>query len=332
MIRILNAEPLGYDGEARAILARLGELTEAELDRDGLLAALPRYDVLIVRLAHQIDREVIGRGHCLKVIVTATTGLDHIDVDYARSKGVAVLSLGRETQFLRTVNATAEHTWALLLVLLRRIPQAVLAVRDGRWDRDAFRGRELDGKRLGVVGLGRIGRRVAGYGLAFGMRLAAYDPYAVEWLDGVTRLPELGALLRRSDVLSLHVPLDGQTQGMIGANELARMPSGSVLVNTSRGQLLDEGALLEALESDQLAGAALDVIAREREPEKRAESALLAYARTHDHLVITPHLGGATHESMARTELLTACKLAAFLGDGKGRNGETDPGVSQTAT
>ena len=157
MISILNAEPRGYCEEARAILKGLGQLTERELSRAELLAQLPGYDALIVRLAHQIDQEVVDRGKGLKAIVTATTGLDHINVEYAQQKGIAVLSLRGETAFLNTVSATAEHTWALLLALLRRIPAAFASVRAGQWDRDHFRGSELDGKRLGLVGLGRHG-------------------------------------------------------------------------------------------------------------------------------------------------------------------------------
>ena len=313
MMRILNAEPLGYCDEARAILGQLGELTAGTLSRAELLSQLPDYDILIVRLAHQIDREVIDAGRRLQAIVTATTGLDHIDVEYARTQGIAVLSLRGESEFLHTVSATAEHTWALLLALLRRIPGAFASVRQGEWNRDDFRGHELEGKRLGIVGLGRMGQKVARYGLVFGMKVAAYDPYAAEWMDGVARSPALPELLQRCDVLSLHVPLNAETRGLISADELVLLPAGAVLVNTSRGEVVDERALVQALENGHLAGAALDVIADEREPEKRNQSPLLAYARSHDNLIITPHIAGATHESMAKTEVFMARKLADFL-------------------
>ena len=313
MIRILNAEPLDYCDEARAILNQLGQVVEAPLTRTELLSQLSDYDVLVVRLAHQINSEVIDAGHCLKVIVTATTGLDHIDVAYANSEGITVLSLCGETEFLRTVSATAEHTWALLLALLRRIPGAFASVQEGEWNRDAFRGRELDSKRVGLVGLGRIGRKVARYGLAFGMTIHAHDPYTDDWLDDVIREPDLAALLHQSDVLSLHIPLNDETEGLISAEELALLPAGAVLVNTSRGDLIDEAGLVAALESGHLSGAALDVITHERQPEQRQQSLLLAYARTHDNLLITPHIGGATDESMAKTEVFMARKLVAFL-------------------
>jgi D-3-phosphoglycerate dehydrogenase len=258
---------------------------------------------------------MIDAGCHLKAIVTATTGLDHIDVCYARSKGIAILSLRGETDFLRTVSATAEHTWALLLALLRRIPHAFAAVQRGEWHRDAWRGHELDGKRLGLVGLGRVGQKVARYGLTFGMDVAAYDPYAVEWVEGVECFPELAELLGRSDVLSLHVPLNNETTGLLGTHELAMLPTGSVLINTSRGAVVDEAALVQALQNKNLAGAALDVITHEREPDGHRLSPLLAYACTYTNLIITPHIAGATHESMAKTEVFMARKLAAFLGN-----------------
>lgn len=313
MIRILNVEPYGYCTDARCILNQVGQLVEARLSREDLIRELDAYDVLITRLAHQVDREVIDAGTRLRAIVTATTGLDHIDVDYADSRGIAVLSLRGESEFLRTICATAEHTWALLLALLRRIPQAFASVLEGNWNRDEFRGHELNGKRLGILGLGRVGRKVADYGLAFGMKVAAYDPYAAEWVKGVERIPQLLELLRSSDVISLHLPLNTETEHIIGDSELASLPSGSILVNTSRGELLDELALVRVLETGHLAGAALDVIQRERNPDKLFTSPLLSYARTHNNLLLTPHVAGATHESMAKTEIFMAGKLSAFL-------------------
>ncbi|OGP61645.1 MAG: hypothetical protein A2169_04300 [Deltaproteobacteria bacterium RBG_13_47_9] len=313
MIHILNAEAIGYSDEARIILKGVGELTEGVLSRKEIVTNLPQYDVLIVRLANQVDREVIDAGHRLKVIVTATTGLDHIDVEYARSKGITILSLLGEKEFLRTVSATAEHTWALTLALLRHIPAAFASVLEGAWNRDAFRGHELAGRRLGLVGLGRVGTKVARYGLTFGMAVAAYDPHVTGWLDDVIRCCFLHELLRQSDVLSLHIPLNTETQGLISGREFDLMPSKAVLVNTSRSEVVEENALLQALQNGHLAGAALDFLPHERYTEKRQSSTLLAYARTHNNLLITPHISGATHESMAKTEIYMAQKLAAFL-------------------
>jgi D-3-phosphoglycerate dehydrogenase / 2-oxoglutarate reductase len=311
-LKILNAEPENYSAEAAAVLARLGSLANGPFDRAGLLAALPDVDVLIVRLAHRIDREALDRATRLKAIVSATTGLDHIDVEYARTKGVAVLSLRGEVEFLRSIPATAEHTWALLLALVRNLPAATRSVLDGAWERDRFKGHDLSGRRLGVLGFGRIGEKVAVYGNAFGMRVLAFDTQPKHWPDYVKPMASQADLLGQSQVLSVHVPLVPETTNLIGAQELARLPEGALLVNTSRGQVIDEAALVRALESGRLAGTAVDVLAEERS-EGLMDSPLIRYARTHTNVLITPHIGGATYESMAATEIFMAQKLKKFL-------------------
>ena len=312
MSRILNLEPQDYSPVARAVLDRLGDVSDGPLTRSELMDRVGECNVLIVRLAHRIDREILDRAGQLRVVVSSTTGLDHIDADYAASKGIAILSLRGEVEFLRGIPATAEHTWALLLALVRNLPAAVQSVRAGEWDRDRFKGHELAGQQLGILGLGRIGEMVARYGLAFGMRVSAYDPFRQGWMERVDRASSQADLFSRSDVLSIHVPLNEQTVRLVGEAELVRLPAGALLVNTARGQVIDESALLQALESGRLAGAALDVLADETMGQLKS-SLLLAYARSHTNLIITPHLGGATVESMAATEVFMANKLKEFL-------------------
>lgn len=311
--RVLNLEPDGYSMDARRKLESVADIDDGPFARNELLARLREYDVLIVRLGHQIDREVFDCGPRLKAVVSATTGLDHIDLESARARGVTVLSLRGEVAFLRSITATAEHTWGLLLALMRRIPEAVESVRAGRWDRDAYKGSDLAGKRLGIVGLGRLGRQVAEYGAAFRMSVAAYDPHTAEWPAFVERKPSLHELLADTDVCSIHVSLHPGTVNLIGKPELERLPKGAVLVNTSRGQVLDEDALYDALVSGHLRGAALDVLADERTVERRRANPLIAYTKRHHNLLITPHLGGATTEAMRATELFMAEKLLQLL-------------------
>ena len=318
-IRILNVEPLAFSPEARVILSQLGDVVELTLNRNELLSHISDYDILIVRFGHRIDREMIDAASRLKAIVTAATGVDHIDVEYARSKGIEVLSLRGENEFLETVSAAAEHTWALLLALVRRIPQAFNSVRAGRWDRDLFRGRELQGKRLGIIGLGRIGRKVAAYAHAFGMSVAAYDPYADRWVETVERRSTLAELSYKSDLISLHVPLSKDTVELVGRKEFVLLPPGALVINTSRGEVLDENALLDCLNSGHIAGAAIDVICHESSGTEINHGPLLRYARTHENLLITPHIGGATQESMAKTEIFMARKLARFLESSRSR-------------
>jgi len=315
VIRILNAEPKGYCINAREILKSVGELYEEELDREKLLRIIGKYEILIVRLGIQVDKEALDAGHNLVAVVTATTGLDHIDIQHAQKKGVKVLSLHGEADFLRKVGATAEHTWALLLALIRKVPQASRSVLNGYWDRDKFRGSELRGKRLGILGLGRLGEKIALYGNAFEMKVLAYDPFCTAWPNDVMRCSNLDALLSKSDILSIHIPLNEKTKGLIGKQELAVLLEDGILINTSRGEIVDSHALIESLSAGHLAGAAVDVIEGERNAAMRDKNSLIAYAKTHSKLLITPHIGGATWESMASTEVFMAKKLKTFLSD-----------------
>lgn len=311
---VVIAEPLHYAPEARSILASLGPVVEGPFDRTGLLAAVGSARVLVVRLAHQVDDEVLAAGPHLEAIASPTTGTDHIDVEAAEARGIRVVTLKGETEFLSTVRATPEHTWALLLALARHLPAAAASVAAGEWDRDAHRGTELAGKRLGILGLGRVGRLVAAYGNAFGMEVLGHDLVPAPAPEGVTIVPALADLLRQSDVLLVHVPLDDTTRHVVGAAELALLPPGALLVNTSRGAVLDERAVVDALERGHLGGVAVDVVEDERAVDGHRRSPLVAYARDRpDRAIVTPHIAGATWESMHRTEVFLAQRLQALI-------------------
>ncbi len=316
MVKILNLEPDGFPAEAKDILRALGALEEARLSRAELLQRIAGYDVVLPGLAHRIDAEVIAAADRLKVIASNTTGLDHIDLAAAEARGIAVLSLRDETAFLETVSASAEHSWALLLALARRLIPASRAALRGEWQRAPFIGNELAGRRLGIVGLGRNGAKVARYGAAFGMEIHAFDPRPAGAPGATTLHRSLDSLLAVADVLTLHVPLTPATQRLIGDAELERLPQGALLVNTSRGEVLDEEALLRALESGHLAGAALDVLAGATGEGVGIEHPLLAYARQRDNLIVTPHIAGSTKESRAKTAIFIAEKLRRHLDNG----------------
>lgn len=313
MMRVLVAESRDFSADAASLLRSYSLPTFAELDRAGLLRAIPQADVLWVRLDHSIDREVLDAGAQLRAIVSPTTGLDHIDVRLAAEREIAILSLRGEREFLDSISATAELTWGLLLSLTRRIPAAAAAVERGEWDRTRFRGHDLRGRTLGIVGLGRLGIQVARFGLAFGMRVLAYDPYQERWHPEVARCSTLRELLEASDAVSIHVPLQDATVRLIGAQEVGWMRPHAVLLNTSRGTIVDEAAVLEALEAGRLRGAALDVLPDERLADSPLAQRLIQYAARYENLLITPHLGGATFESMAATEIFMAQKLQRHL-------------------
>jgi D-3-phosphoglycerate dehydrogenase len=311
--RILIAEPYLWSREALALFSSVGDVVQEPVPQERLVDRVRDIDVLVVRLGLRVTTDVIDAARHLLAVVTPTTGLDHIDVDAAARRGVAVVSLKGETDFLRTVPATAEHTWALLLALVRKIPWAFDSVRRGEWERDRFRGTDLAGRRLGVLGLGRIGERVARYGLAFEMEVGAYDRDRERMMPGVHVFPRLEGLLEWTDVLSVHLPLEAETRGLLSPDRLRLLPPGAVLINTARGAIVDEQGLVAALEQGHLAGAAVDVLEVEVPPERAGESHLLRYARAWDNLIVTPHIAGATTESMHRTEVFVADKLRQLL-------------------
>jgi D-3-phosphoglycerate dehydrogenase len=206
---------------------------------------------------------------------------------------------------------------ALALALLRNIPSAAQSVCQGFWNRDLFRGHELFGKTVGIVGMGRLGTIVAGCFRAFGMDVLGYDPRPDFPHGAARRVEDLDLLIEASDVLSLHVSYSESTRHLIGQEQLSRVRPGAVLVNTSRGGVVDEQALLAALEGGRLAGAALDVL--DGEPHVDAGHPLVAYARERSNLLVVPHIGGNTYESFEKTETFLARRLVEVLSTSNGR-------------
>lgn len=309
--RILVAESSGFSETAAGSLRAAGELRLADLDRRGLLAQVGDFDALWVRLRHRIDAEVLTAAPRLRFLATPTTGLDHVDTGLAAARGVQVVALRGEEAFLRDVRATAEHTLALSLALVRSLPAAVDHVRAGGWDRDRFWGTEIHGKTVGIVGYGRLGRLVARSMGALDATVLATDPaLAADDFAGSVESTSMPDLLERSDIVTLHASLTTESRRLIGRLEFARMKQGALLVNTARGALVDEPALLDALRSGPLGGAALDVLADEHTD---GNSELVAYAREHPNLLITPHIGGSTVESREKTERFIAERLAEAL-------------------
>jgi D-3-phosphoglycerate dehydrogenase len=309
---ILVSESSNFSTTAANRLEQAGRVIFADLDRPALLATVSQADLLWVRLRHKIDRQVIDAAPRLRAIATPTTGLNHIDLDHARTRGIKIISLRGETAFLQKIYATGEHTLALILALVRHLPASTRHVTEGGWNRDVFRGNELHGKVAGIVGYGRIGRMVAGYLRAMGMHVIATDPAISSALAADAEIVPLDLLLAQSDLVTLHVPYAPEARGFFGVRQFAQMKTGSWFINTSRGELVDESALLDALSTKRLAGAALDVLSHESSAGMSSHL-LVAYARNHDNLLITPHIGGCTLESMEHTEEFLAEKVVRFL-------------------
>lgn len=312
-LRILVAEPDDFSFRARQILEQIGDVELRSLAQSGLPAALADFDVVWFRLGLKVGRDSFPPNPRCRILATPVTGLDRIDLDTCRENGVRVVSLKGETEFLQEVRATAELTVALTLALMRRIvPASRSVLEEGVWNRDRFRGHELYGKTAGIVGLGRLGGIVAGYFRSLGMEVIGCDPRA-PMASPVERVGDLLSLLRRSDVVSLHVPYDSSNHHLLGRREMDAMKAEGVLVNTSRGGVVDEVALLDALKAGSIAGATLDVLTDE--PEIHLDHPLLEYAREHDNLLIVPHIGGNTYESFEKTEVFLAERVLEALRD-----------------
>jgi len=299
--RVLVTDPLAEEGLAylrqqAAVDVRLG------LSPPELAAAIAGYEGLIVRSGTRVTAQVIWAADRLAVIGRAGAGVDNIDLEAATLRGIVVVNVPNSNAI-----SVAEHTIALLLALARHLPQADASLRARRWARQGLEGTEVRGKKLGIIGLGRIGSAVARRAQGLEMEVIAHDPFvSVDYAArrGVT-LVSLERLLRESDFVSLHVPLTELTQGMIGAEELAMMKPTASLINCARGGIVDEEALCAALEAGALAGSALDVFAE----EPLADSPLLRNER----VILTPHLAASTDEAQRQAAQEIAHQVVEVL-------------------
>lgn len=286
----------------------------ATLPKNELIEIIPDYDAIIVRSPTRLSGEVIANGDNLKFIGRAGAGCDNIDIEAATRRGIVVMNVPSGNTI-----STAEHTFALMLSLLRHIPEAHQSVRAGEWMRSAFQGSELYGKILGIIGLGRVGSEVAKRAAAFSMTVQAADPFidpsrAEE--KGVKLIP-LESLLRSSDIVTVHVPLLESTRNLISQKEIDLMKEGAYLINCARGGVIDEDAVAEACRRGTLAGAAVDVYSA----EPPAGSPLLKMP----HSVLSPHIGGATREAQVRVAVEISERIADALINGIVQNAVNQP-------
>ncbi len=314
--KILNTIGEVFTPEAKKILEQIGEVDYLIPAQDKLAEIASQYNIFVVGLGLNFTKEIIDKATNLKVIATATTGLDHIDVDYAKSKGIEILSLRGENKFLDTITGTAELAFGLLIALARQIPAGFDSVKNYEWGREKFRGRSLYRKTLGLVGLGRLGKMMVRYGSVFGMNIIFFDPHKSQKDAAKLKCKKVsfGDLLTKSDVISVHVHLNPETENMFNKAVFARMKSVAYLINTSRGKIVNEKNLLEALKKRRIAGCATDVLADELNFDKKFKNhPLVEYARKNSNLIIVPHIGGMTYESREATDIFIAQKLERCL-------------------
>lgn len=302
MARVVIADALERSGLELLAKAGLEVVEVPKGERQRLGDFLREAEGLVVRSATRVTAVLLDQAPALRVVARAGVGVDNVDVEAATARGILVVNAPTANLI-----SAVEHTFALLLALVRHVPAAHASMMRGEWERGKFLGWELHGKTLGIVGLGRIGQRVAQRARAFEMQILAYDPHLPrERMASLGVEPvSLGELIERADVVTLHTPLTRETRNLIGAAELGRMKPGAFLVNCGRGGLVDEEALLASLESGHLAGAGLDVF--EEEPTRRLELV------RHPRVVATPHLGAQTREAQERVALETAEALRAAL-------------------
>jgi D-3-phosphoglycerate dehydrogenase len=288
------------------------------LKENDLLAIAAEFSAIVVRSQTKITSKVIEAAKQLKVVGRAGVGVDNVDVDAATRRGVIVMN----TPGGNTVS-TAEHAFSLLVSIARNIPQADASMKAGKWDRKSFEGVELHGKTIGIFGMGRIGTEIARRVIAFGMRAIAYDPYLspsrARSLQ-VELFEDLDQVLAQSDFVTMHMPLTAETKHLINADRIAKMKRGARIVNCARGGLIDEQALFEALQSGQIAAAALDVYETEPPPANFALRAL-------PNVVFTPHLGASTAEAQESVGIEIAEAIRSVLLEGVIRNAVNVPNI-----
>ena len=301
-MKVLVAEKLSEAG-----LERLREHVQVDvragLSPDDLRAEISQYDALVIRSATRVDDALFDAAVNLKVVGRAGIGLDNVDVDSATRHGVLVVNAPQSN-----VLSAAEHTMALLLAQARNIPQAHGALVAGSWERERWQGVELHGKTLGIVGLGRVGTLVAQRANAFGMRLIAFDPYVAPARAsqmGVELFEDVGEVCRRSDFLTIHLPKTPETVGIVGDRELSNVKPGIRVVNTARGGLIDEEALVRALKDGRVSGASVDVF----DEEPITDHPLFEM----QNVVVTPHLGASTAEAQDKAGLAIAEQVLLAL-------------------
>ncbi|MCE7055285.1 hypothetical protein LZF95_11415 [Algoriphagus sp. AGSA1] len=298
-------EPDRFSLKALASLQSLGDVSYGE-DHDKLLQA----EVLFVRLGNKINQTFI-ECYCPKVkyVLSPTTGHDHLEIEYFEKKGIHLISLRGEYDFLSSISSTAEHTWALLLAMLRNLSPAGKHVIEGGWDRDLFIGNTLKGKKLGILGYGRVGKQVAIYAKAFGMEVHIFDTSEVAIPEGIINHLDFEEFATQVEILSVHIPMTEANQNWLNTERLNLLNSGVKLVNTSRGGVWDEDAVAQLVRSGFLSAVATDVLRDELSAEERVNSALLKCAQDGFPVIITPHIAGACFESMHATEEYVVEKL-----------------------
>lgn len=313
--KVLCTAP-NVEGEPGDILSGVADVTFADGDRAEVLRVIDRFDAWWLHFHDKADAEVLRRAPRLKVVNTCSTGTDHIDKDLCSELGIRVLCIAKDIALLNSFTATSECAFMLLLSCFRHFRTLNRLAHEGRW-RNAghiHQGEQLAGKTMGVLGIGRLGKMTVDYAQGFRMRVLGCDLLDFD-IPGVERV-SFDELLARSDAISIHIHMTKQNYHLFGPEVFARMKPGMVLVNTSRGDVIDERALIDALEDGTVRAFGADVLHNEF-AETMDDNIVFQYAKDHENVVFTPHVGGATYESVTNARRFSAQKLAHYLATGE---------------
>lgn len=312
--KVLHLEQSRYSNESLNKLKKKFDLTYLETNSQDELVNFLRADnyfAIFTKLGLELNQAALECQPQLEYIVTPTTGLNHIDVDYANYKGVSVISLRGEDDFLKGIMSTAEHTWAILLMLIRNLNGAFEDVKNGFWRREPFLANELNGKTIGIIGYGRLGKIVAKYAEAFSMKVIAYDTNPSVFLNEHINNSDINYLLSECDVLTLHIPSNKENYNFLDFEKLMKLKKEVVIINTARGEVIDETAFLKFLQNNKKASAAVDVLDGDSSWAEFSpkDNELIKYAKTNKNLILTPHMGGYGKTSISRTRDFIADQL-----------------------
>ena len=310
--KVLSSIDLDCAPEAIIELEKVSELVLVEPRRDKVLQIISDFDAYFADASILIDKEFISKAKKLKVIGSPSTGTDHIDLDALSKAKIKLFDISKEYELINSFTATSELAFGLILSLIRQIIPSSIEANQGNWAREKFSGFQLSGKTLGILGLGRLGKISAKIGLGFGMKVIATD-IVDSFYTGV-KMVDFNYLMSNSDILTIHIHLNEKTRGIINKSAISLMQPNCIIVNTSRGAIISEKDLLNALTAGKIKGAALDIIDGEwLELEKLQKHPLIQYANKNQNLIITPHIGGSTQESIKDSRVFMSKKIAGFL-------------------
>lgn len=299
-------EPEAFSKKALEILQTCGEVNSCS---GSIMDFVSDKEVLFIRLGHAIDKNLLSKAEQLRIICTPTTGLNHIDTDFCAKRGIKILSLKGKKNFLKTIRATPEHTLGLTLALLRNYNRAFLHSDNPVWNRDKHKGYELYDSKVGIIGLGRVGKLLASYLGIFGAHISYFDPNVYSYIK-CKKEPDILSLIDNSDIIVLCSSYEAGMENLIGRTELSAMKN-KYFINTSRAELVDETSMTKLALAGHFMGLAVDVIQNEQTNRNNLSELLKAADRYN--VLITPHIGGATFTSMERTEIFIASELQNIL-------------------